>query len=342
MNKLKPILPSLITATKRARNPLVVILALMFQLGCFPRPLDLQMKDSVNNKPVEGVTIHRHSVTLLSLLPTNSNAVKSDSSGDARIWIPPFNTKLTFLEPGFEPASIGIFSSKTTTSMLAADSSSHMVLRFDDLDGKTKQTVAIAPVKYVQISVGVVDETTGAPIDGAEVLATTFLYLPLPGLEDRWGFPDLQNKRSDSSGRSTIQHASGFRNVITVRKPGYQEVRQDFLASNSESEFRVKLRRLETKTILFKIFDSESKKNIENVVVRLDEQRNGLPPDPNAFAVVSDAAGVTPPVPIPNLMPLGVEAACVGYRRFSLGLDWRSMKEGEVIKIALQKKGWFE
>ena len=175
------------TAMKHARNPLVVILSLMFQLGCFPRPLDLQMKDSVNNKPVEGVTIHRHSVTLLSLLPTNSNAVKSDASGDARIWIPPFNTKLTFLEPGFEPASIGIFSSKTTTSMLATESSSHMVLRFDDLDGKTKQTVAIAPVKYVEISVRVVDETTGAPIDDAEVLATTFLYLPLPGLEDRWG-----------------------------------------------------------------------------------------------------------------------------------------------------------
>lgn len=329
-------------ARMRAVFQLAATCILLFQLGCFPRPLDLQLKDSVHNDPVEGVTIHRHSVTLLSLLATNSNAVKSDKAGDARIWIPPFNTKLTFLEPGFEPASIGIFSSKTTSSMLNTENTSHMVLRFDDLDGKTKRTVSMAPVKYVAIRLKVIDESSGAPINDAEVLASTFLYLPLPGLEDRWGFPDLQDMRSDSSGQSLVKHASGFRNVITVRKPGYQEARQDFLASNCDSEFILKIRRLETKLIVFKAFDSESKKNIAGVVVRLDEQRNGLPPDPNAFAVVSDTTGFTPPVPVPNLMPLVIETNCAGYRRFSQGLDWRTLKDGEVLKLPLQKKGWFE
>ena len=85
-----------------------------------------------------------------------------------------------------------------------------------------------------------------------------------------------------------------------------------------------------------------SKKNIAGVVVRLDEQRNGLPPDPNAFAVVSDTTGLTPPVPLPNLMPLVIETNCAGYRRFSQGLDWRTLKDGEVLKLPLQKKGWFE
>ncbi len=327
---------------KRALRGLVVAWTCLFIFGCFPRPLDLQVKDSLNNKPVAGMTIHRHSVTLLSLLATDSNAVKSDPSGDARIWIPPFNTKLTFLEPGFEPASIGIFSSKTTTGMLAEESSSHMVWRFEDLDGKTRRTVPVVPVKYVPITVKVVDQSTGLPIDNAEVLATTFLYLPLPGVEDRWGFPDLQNIRSDTAGRLSVNHASGFRNVITARKPGYQEARQDFVAGNSGSELVLKLRRLETKLILFKAFNAESKQNLEGVVVRLDEQRNGLPPDPNAFAVVSDVAGLTPPVSMPNLMPLVIETYYVGYRRFSMGLDWRSLKDGEVLKIPLQKKGWFE
>lgn len=315
--------------------------ALLFQLGCFPRPLDLQLKDSADNRPVEGVTIHRHSVTLLSLLATNSNAVKSGSSGDARIWVPPFNTKLTILQPGFEPASIGIFTSQTTPSMLASDNSSSLMLRFDDLDGKSIRTMDITPVQYVPITIKVVDLSTGAPIEDAEVLATTFLYLPVPGIEDRWGFPDLQNFRSDAAGRTLVKHVSGFRNVITVRKPGYQEARQDFLASNSESELVLQLRRLQTKTVQFKTMNSESMEVIGNVVVRLCEQRNGLPPDPNVFAVVSNSSGFTPPAPIQNLMPLGVETECAGYHRFTLGLDWRTLKDGQIIKIYVVKKGWF-
>lgn len=327
-------------AQTKAAYLLAVACILLFQLGCFPRPLDLQLKDSTNSNPVAGVTIHRHSVTLLSLLATDSNAVKSDALGDARIWVPPFNTKLTLLQPGFEPSTVDVFTSKTTTSMLASDNSSIMMLRFDDLDGKAKRTMEMAQVKYVPISVKVVDQSTGSPIEDADVLATTFLYLPMPGLEDRWGFPDLQNFRSDTDGSTGVKHVSGFRNVITVRKPGYQEARQDFFAS--QSELVLQLRRLQAKSIQFKTMNSESKEVVGNVVVRLCEQRNGLPPDPNGFAVVSDASGFTPPIPIQNLMPLSVETERAGYHRFTLGLDWRTLKDGEIIKVYVRKKGWFE
>ena len=116
-------------AKTKAAYLLAAACILLFQPGCFPRPLDLQLKDSTNSNPVAGVTIHRHSVTLLSLLATDSNAVKSDALGDARIWVPPFNTKLTLLQPGFEPSTVDVFTSKTTTSMLASDNSSIMMLR---------------------------------------------------------------------------------------------------------------------------------------------------------------------------------------------------------------------
>ncbi|MCE9619758.1 MAG: hypothetical protein K8R92_07590 [Planctomycetes bacterium] len=317
-------------------------LAMLFLPGCFPRPLDLQLSNAQDCAPVEGVTIHRHSVTLLSLLATDSNAVKSGPAGEARVWVPPFNTKLTLLQPGFEPSSIEVFSSKTTPSMLTAEDSSRMVLRFDDLDGKAKRSMSLTPVTYLPMTIRVVDSSDKAPIVDADVLATTFLYLPMPGLEDRWGFPDLQNLRTDDQGHSSVNHASGFRNVITVRKPGYQEARQDFEANGSKNELIVSLRRLQYKTLRFKAVDAESEKQVPGVVIRLDEQRNGLPPDPNGFAAVSDASGLSPAIPVPNLMPLVIETECPGYRRYSAGLDWRSLKEGEVVKVQVRKKGWFE
>ena len=330
------------TSISRILYPATAICVLLFQCGCFPRPLDLQLTNASDKNPVEGVIIHRHSVTLLSLLASDSNAVKSDKLGDARIWVPPFNTKLTMLQPGFEPATIDVFASKTTANMLVSESSSYQTLRFQDLDEKIKHDMRLTPVQLVPIKVRVVEQSDGAPIDDAELVATTFLYLPMPGLEDRWGFPDLQDFRSDKGGYSQVNHSSGFRNVITARKPGYQEVRQDFTASNSESELVLQLRRLQNKTIQFKSVNAQSKEPIPNVVVRLNEQRNGLATSPNAFAVVSDENGLTAPVPIQNMMPLVIETECPGYHRFSLGLDWRTLKDGEVIKVNVRKKGWFE
>jgi hypothetical protein len=321
---------------------LFVVGGIFMQSGCFPRPLDLQLTDASDNKPVEGVTIHRHSVTLLSLLATDSNAVQSGPGGEARIWVPPFNTKLTLLQSGFEPATIDVFNSKTTDNMLVSSNSAHQTFRFQDLDEKTTHNMKLAPVKFVPIQVRVVEKSNGDPIDDAEISATTFLYLPMPGIENRWGFPDLQTMRSDSDGHTQVSHASGFRNVLTVRKPGYQEVRQDLDASNSESELLIQLRQLQKKTVQFKVLNSESNQPIPNVVVRLNEQRNGLASGPNEFAVVSNEDGFTPLVPIQNMMPLVIETECAGYHRFSLGLDWRALKDGEVIKVNVRKKGWFE
>jgi hypothetical protein len=327
---------------RHAARLTTAVCAVALATGCFPRPLDLQVSSSQDAQPVEGVTIHRHSVTLLSLLPTDSNAVRSDGAGEARIWVPPFNTKLTLLRPGYEPATIGIYSSKTTPGMLAPDGASRMALRFDDLDGKSRRTMRMTPVVFQPVAVRVVDQADGAPIADAEVMATTFLYLPMPGLEDRWGFPDLQSQRTEAGGHASVRHASGFRNVITARKPGYQEARQDFDTAAAGGELTLRLRRLQYKPVVFKAVDDEDERPLPGVVIRLDEQRNGLPPDPNGFVVVTDASGVAPPVPLPNLMPLTIEAECRGYRRHAEGMDWRSLREGEVIKVPLHKKGWFE
>lgn len=51
-----------------------------------------------------------------------------------------------------------------------------MMLRFDDLDGKAKRTMEMAQVKYVPISVKVVDQSTGSPIEDADVWPPRFIF----------------------------------------------------------------------------------------------------------------------------------------------------------------------
>ena len=82
------------------------IIAITLPLAaCFPKPLDLQVRDVVTDAPVEGVAMHRHAISLLTLLPSKQDPVITDANGDARVWVPPFNTNVTLLRPGYEPCN---------------------------------------------------------------------------------------------------------------------------------------------------------------------------------------------------------------------------------------------
>jgi hypothetical protein len=85
--------------------------------ACFPRPLDMHVQDAQTGAPIEGVALHKHAISLLSLLPSRQEPVQSRSDGSARVWVPPLNTNITLLRPGYEPASVAVFKKEFPASM---------------------------------------------------------------------------------------------------------------------------------------------------------------------------------------------------------------------------------
>jgi len=155
--------------------------------ACFPRPLDMHVQDAQTGAPIEGVALHKHAISLLSLLPSRQEPVQSKADGSARVWVPPLNTNITLLRPGYEPASVAVFKKEFPASMQG------------DFEMRMK------PCTRTTMEVRVIDAENGQPVEGAEVLARTFLYLPAPGLEEGWGFPHMQCVPTAGDGLSKIE-----------------------------------------------------------------------------------------------------------------------------------------
>ncbi|MFM7809286.1 MAG: hypothetical protein ACKPEA_15360, partial [Planctomycetota bacterium] len=85
--------------------------------ACIPRPLDMHVQDAQTGAPIEGVALHKHAISLLSLLPSRQEPVQSQADGSARVWVPPLNTNITLLRPGYEPASVAVFKKEFPASM---------------------------------------------------------------------------------------------------------------------------------------------------------------------------------------------------------------------------------
>ena len=307
--------------------------------ACLPRPLDVQVQDADSGAPIEGVSMHKHAVSLLTLLPSRQDPVKSQVDGSARVWVPPLNTNITLLRPGYEPASVAIFRREVPASMRGSSAAPRLL--FDELkDGRVVELKMKACVR-VPVQVTVVDAETGAPLPGARVLARTFLYLPAPGLEEGWGFPDLQDVPTDAAGHAKIDRISGFRNRISARMPGRADAHAD-LRGDESRDITLRLRELRWKAVRFEVLDEKRGTPVEGAWVALEEPRAGLPADPNAFAACTGADGLTPPMPVPDEIPLVLQVLAPGHHDRREALDWSRVGDGDTRTIWVRRRGWFE
>ena len=197
------------------------------------------------------------------------------------------------------------------------------------------------PCTRTPIEVRVVDFDSGKAVEGAEVLARTFLYLPAPGLEEGWGFPDLQRAPTATDGSARIERVSGFRNRITARMAGRADVNADLRGEPSDP-ITLRSRTLQWKTVRFEVLDEKRGTPVEGAWIALEEPRNGLPPDPNAFAACTGRDGLTPSIEIPDVVPLVIEVRAPGHRDRREAIDWKSIGENDVRTVWIRRKGWFE
>ena len=330
--------PSRRTAERACAALVCGVLVTLLQ-ACFPRPLDLHVQDADTGAPVEGVALHKHAISLLTLLPSRQDPVRSASDGSARVWVPPLNTNITLLRPGYEPASVAVFKKEIPASM-QGDASRPRLL-FENLDDDRAFEMRMKPCTRTSVDVRVVDADTGAPVEGAEVLARTFLYLPAPGLEEGWGFPDMQRAATDGGGAAKVDRVSGFRNRVTARMAGRADANAD-LRSDASGVLTLRSRTLKWKPVRFEVLDEKAGTPVDGAWITLEEPRNGLPPDPNAFAVRTGPDGLTPPIELPDVVPLVVDVRCPGHRDRREALDWKAVGEGDIRTIWIRRKGWFE
>lgn len=312
---------------------------LTLSAACFPRPLDLQVRDMDTDAPVEGVALHRHAISLFTLLPSRQEPVRTDALGDARVWVPSCNTNVTLLRPGYEPASIAVYKTEVPSKLDGAASRPN--IRFDALQQGEVVAMKLKPVTRSAVAVRVVDATTGTPVPDAQVMSTTFLYLPAPGLEDGWGFPDMQDLRTDETGTATVACVSGFRNRVTARAAGRSDAHTDIRTGDTD-QITLRCRELRWKQVRFEVLDEKRGTPIEGAWVATEEPRRGLPPDPNAFAAVTGPDGLTPPLLIPDTVPLVVQVEAPGHRSRREAVDWNGIGAGDVRTIWIRRKGWFE
>ena len=315
------------------------VLCALAMAACFPRPLDVKVSDAGTGQPIEGVALHRHAISLLSLLPSKQQPVRSEPDGSARVWVPPLNTNITLLRPGYEPASLAVYRRTPPASMRAEDE--RVRLGFDELEDGLVVPMRLKPVTLTPIDVRVVDQRSGEPVPEAEVLAGTFLFLPAPGLEEGWGFPDLQRATPDKRGATRLNLVSGFRNRITARSPGWTEAHADLRDAPGEP-VTLRLRPLQWKPIQFEVLDEKRGTPVPGAWVSLEEPRRGLPPDPNTFAGLTDSNGLTPMLLLPDRVPLVIHIEAPGHRERREALDWSALGERDIRTVWIRRKGWFE
>ena len=323
---------------ERALRAAGVVVALALS-ACFPKPLDLQVQDADTGAPIEGVAMHKHAISLLTLLPSKQEPVRSQPDGSARVWVPPLNTNITMLRPGYEPASVAVFKKEVPASMRGDADRPRLV--FEELKDGSVVEMRMKPCSRTPVEVTVVDAESGRPLEGVQVLARTFLYLPAPGLEQGWGFPDLQDAATDASGHASIDRISGFRNRITARMAGRADAHAD-LRGDATGPVTLRSRELRWKTVRFEVLDEKRGTPVPGAWIALEEPRTGLPPDPNAFAACTGMDGLTPPVRVPDEVPLVVQVSAPGHHDRREALDWIGLGDGDVRTTWVKRKGWFE
>jgi hypothetical protein len=190
------------------------------------------------------------------------------------------------------------------------------------------------------VEITVVDRDTQRPVADAQVYAATFLYLPQPGVERDWGFPPVQDVRTDAEGRATVEQRSGFLNRIAVRVKGYQyaTITLDGRGLEGPTARRVELRPLQVKPVDFLVVDAKTRAPIAGAEVSLGEMRDGLPDNPDAWTRTTDAAGRTGLMPVPDMEPFLLSVKARGYEDWRGAPVWRTLVEGQTRRLELRRK----
>lgn len=317
-------------------------LMLLFGAWCLAagcgRPITVHALMEGSQTPVADVRIYRYRFSLFSPLPTG-RSVHTNDQGTARVSVGPNATNLTMLRQGFEPVLLGVFE-KAFTGLQPDPGGYDYVIFFEALQDWQVVPVEFRPVRHVPMQVTVTDGADGTPMPDAEVLATTFLYLPQPGAEERWGYPPTQRQLTDVEGQATVDQVSGFRNRFTVRKPGYQDAtldvdgRQELHAHHAQ----VVLHPRRVKQVEFLVLDADTRKPVPGAEVRLGAPRNGLAPAADAWHVRADAQGRTGKVPVPEALPCVIVASADRYRERYVTPLWRALEEDQTVRVYMKRK----
>jgi hypothetical protein len=307
--------------------------------GC-GRPVMMHAVSEADRAPISYVRVYRHVFGFLRLFPGRKFVV-TDAAGDAEVMVGPANTNLTVVRSGFEPVLVGVFE-RARPALATGPGGYDHVLLYDEIRPKPENgfELAMRPVRRVPMTLEVFDAGTKAPIADADVFGATFLYLPQPGVELEWGFPPLQTVATDAAGRAAIDQVSGFRNRVTVRKQGFQDAVIAFDGRDiaGPREVDVQLRALQVKQVDFLVVDAKDGRPIPAAEVRLGEWRDGLPPNPNGWMKVTDAAGRTGLMPVPDIEPFLLSVKAQNHKEWRGAPVWRTLVDGQVKKLQMRRK----
>ncbi|MBU3683988.1 MAG: carboxypeptidase regulatory-like domain-containing protein [Phycisphaerales bacterium] len=307
--------------------------------GC-GKPVMMHAVSEADRAPISDVRVYRHVFGFLRLFPGRKFVV-TGPAGDAEVMVGPANTNLTILRSGFEPVLVGVFE-RTRPALATGPGGYDHVLLYDEIRPKPDNgfELVMRPVRRVPMTLEVFDAATKAPVEGADVFGSTFLYLPQPGVEQDWGFPPLQRIATDAAGRAALDQVSGFRNRVTVRKQGFQDAVIAFEGRDiaGPREVDVQLRALQVKQVDFVVVDAKDGRPIPAAEVRLGEWRDGLPPNPNGWMKVTDAKGRTGPMPVPDIEPFLLSVKAQNHKEWRGAPVWRSLVDGQVKKLQMQRK----
>jgi len=330
--------------TGRPPVPLVR-LAVSLALSCAAlagcgKPITVHAVSAADGTALADVRIYRHRFGLLNIFP-GKKFVHTGPDGRAEVSVGSANTNLTMLRAEHEPVLFGVF--ETPVDAIAPDAGGYdHVVMFRDIKAApdNEYEVRFTRVRREPLRLAVKDAGSGAPVAGADVFASTFLYLPQPGVEADWGFPPVQRAATDAAGAATVDQVSGFRNRVTVRLAGYQDavIAFDGRAIEGPREESVPLRRLRIKQVDFLVVDAKTKKPVRGAEVRLGESRDGLPPHPNGWTRTVGEDGRTGPMPVPDMQPFLVSVTSSNYKEWRGAPVWRSLQDGQVKRLELQRK----
>ena len=323
----------------RALLPAALAAASLPVAGC-GKPIVVHAVTEQAGDPIGDVRVYRHRFGLFNLFP-GKKFVNTGPDGRAEVMVGSANTNLTMLRAGYEPVIFGVF--ETPVAAIAPDAGGYdHVLMYPDIKAKPENEyeVRFRPVRREPMSLEVLDSASREPVVGADVFGATFLYLPQPGVEADWGFPPLQQAKTDAAGKAAVDQVSGFRNRVTVRLVGYQDavVTFDGRGITGPRALDVPLRRLRTKQVDFLVVDAKRKKPVPGAEVRLGESRDGLPPNPNGWTKVAGPDGRTGPMPVPDMEPFLISVTCPGYEEWRGAPVWRALVDGQVKKLELHRK----
>ena len=332
-------LPENIAPRARAAEAFGALAVLAALAGC-GKPIVVHAVTESRLEPIADVRVYRHRFGFFNFFP-GKKFVETGPDGRAEVSVGSANTNLTMLRAGYEPVIFGVFETPSRSIAPDAGGYDHVVM-FKDIQSapRNEYEVRFRPVRREPMHLSVVDSSTHAPVPGAEVFGATFLYLPQPGVEADWGFPPLQDVKTDAAGAATVDQVSGFRNRITVRLAGYQEavVAFDGRTISGPRSVDVPMRKLQVKHVDFLVIDAKSKAAVPGAVVKLGESRDGLPPNPNGWTRTGGADGRTGLVPVPDMEPSLLSVTAKGYEEWRGAPVWRALVEGQTKKLELQPK----